>query len=89
MIEATFVDLVGSMSKIKLKFEHKGVTYEGNVWSENDGRDAEIDHDSFNHPIPSDLEEDFWEAIFETDENCTIYENALKVGYAEWEKSRS
>ena len=87
MLAATYVALEGSMSKIEIKFEHEGVVYEGAVWSENDGRDAEIDHDTFNHPIPQDLEDDFWDAIFETDENTRLYEAALEIGYAEWEQA--
>jgi len=81
---AKCVGLEDSMSKIKLVFEHDGVVYEGIVWSENDGRDAEIDHPTFNPPLPDELVEDFWEVIFE-EQNIHLYEAALAVGYEQWE----
>ena len=85
---AECVGLEGSMSKIKINFDHDGQTYKGIIWSENDGRDAEIDHDTFNHELPEDLAMDFFEMIFE-EKNIHIYEAALAEGYKKWEEANT
>ena len=87
---ASFDGLRDGFTRVHTKMEVDGVVYEGKLYFENDGRDAEVGE--FTPELPAEVSEDFfhkmWDVEGDYDANNEAIEKALEIGYAKWEEEQ-
>lgn len=72
----------GSFSDVALEIKVKGKRHKGSVSFENDGRDGEYE---FDPPLPPEVDDDFWESIWQDNEMANAINKQTIIGRHSWE----